>query len=74
MGAAGLLGLTAERIRDSFGTPSAIAFWNLPGYIADLERAGFSAQAYKLWYQMELALPMLLVQVAASTSGTGRNW
>ncbi|MFN3575613.1 MAG: LptF/LptG family permease, partial [Tabrizicola sp.] len=41
--------LTPERIRDSFGTPSAIAFWDLPGYIADLERAGFSAQAYRLW-------------------------
>ncbi|MDM7931023.1 LPS export ABC transporter permease LptG [Tabrizicola sp.] len=74
--------LTAERIRDSFGTPSAIAFWDLPGYVADLERAGFSARAYQLWFQMELAQPLLMaamVLVAAGftmrhvrSGGTGR--
>jgi len=61
--------LTPERIRDSFGTPSAIAFWDLPGYIGDLERAGFSAQAYKLWYQMELALPMLMAAMVLVAAG-----
>lgn len=61
--------LTKERIRDSFGTPSAISFWQLPGYIADLERAGFSAQAYKLWYQMELALPLLLAAMVLVAAG-----
>lgn len=61
--------LTAERIRDSFGTPSAIAFWDLPGYIADLERAGFSAQSYKLWFQMELAQPMLMVAMVLVAAG-----
>jgi lipopolysaccharide export system permease protein len=61
--------LTPERIRDSFGTPSAIAFWDLPGYIADLERAGFSARAYKLWYQMELALPLLMAAMVLLAAG-----
>ncbi len=61
--------LTAERIRDSFGTPSAIAFWNLPGYIGDLERAGFSARAYKLWFQMELAQPLLMVAMVLVAAG-----
>ncbi len=61
--------LTPERIRDSFGTPSAISFWQLPGYIGDLERAGFSAQAYKLWYQMELALPMLMAAMVLVAAG-----
>lgn len=61
--------LTPERIRDSFGTPSAIGFWQLPGYIADLERAGFSAQAYKLWYQMELALPLLMAAMVLVAAG-----
>lgn len=61
--------LTPERIRDSFGTPSAIGFWDLPSYIADLERAGFSAQAYKLWYQMELALPMLMAAMVLVAAG-----
>lgn len=61
--------LTKERIRDSFGTPSAISFWQLPGYIGDLERAGFSAQAYKLWYQMELALPVLMAAMVLVAAG-----
>ena len=61
--------LTPERIRDSFGTPSAIAFWALPAYINDLERAGFSAQAYKLWYQMELALPLLMAAMGRVGAG-----
>lgn len=61
--------LTPERIRDSFGTPSAIGFWDLPTYIADLERAGFSAQAYKLWYQMELALPVLMAAMVLVAAG-----
>jgi lipopolysaccharide export system permease protein len=61
--------LTPERIRDSFGTPSAIAFWQLPEYIADLERAGFSAQSYKLWYQMELALPLLMAAMVLVAAG-----
>ncbi|HOZ33062.1 MAG TPA: LptF/LptG family permease, partial [Tabrizicola sp.] len=61
--------LTADRIRDSFGTPSAIGFWDLPGYIADLERAGFSARAYKLWFQMELALPVLMAAMVLVAAG-----
>jgi lipopolysaccharide export system permease protein len=38
-------------------------------YIRDLERAGFSAQAYRLWYQMELALPMLMAAMVLVAAG-----
>ncbi len=61
--------LTAERIRDSFGTPSAIAFWDLPAYIDGLERAGFSARAYRLWFQMELAQPLLMAAMVLVAAG-----
>jgi lipopolysaccharide export system permease protein len=61
--------LTAERIRDSFGTPSAIGFWELPRYIKDLERAGFSARAYRLWFQMEMAQPLLMVAMVLVAAG-----
>lgn len=61
--------LTPERIRDSFGTPSAIGFWDLPSYIGDLERAGFSARSYRLWYQMELALPLLMAAMVLVAAG-----
>jgi lipopolysaccharide export system permease protein len=61
--------LTPDRIRDSFGTPGAIAFWDLPRYIADLQRAGFSARAYQLWFQMELAQPLLMVAMVLIAAG-----
>lgn len=53
--------LTADRIRDSFGEPSDISFWDLPNFIRDLERAGFTTRRHVMWQQMELALPLLLV-------------
>jgi lipopolysaccharide export system permease protein len=61
--------LTPERIRDSFGEPSAVPFWGLPAYIAGLERAGFSARAHRVWYQMELAQPLLLAAMVLIAAG-----
>ncbi|MGI3167672.1 LPS export ABC transporter permease LptG [Pseudooceanicola sp. C21-150M6] len=53
--------LTQERIRDTFGDPSAIPIWELPRYIEQLEQAGFSARRHAVWFQMELAQPVFLV-------------
>lgn len=53
--------LTQERIRDSFGKPSAVSIWDLPDFIANLETAGFSARRHSVWMQMELARPVFLV-------------
>lgn len=61
--------LTREGIRDSFGEPSAVSFWKLPDYIAGLERAGFSARAHRLWFQMELAQPLLLSAMVLVAAG-----
>ncbi|MCB5410091.1 LPS export ABC transporter permease LptG [Pseudogemmobacter faecipullorum] len=61
--------LTPERIRDSFGTPSAVPFWQLPSYIRGLEKAGFSARSYQLWLQMELAQPLLLTAMVLVAAG-----
>lgn len=61
--------LTAQRIRDGFGRPEAVPVWQLPAFIAGLERAGFSAARHKVWLQMELARPFLMaamVLIAAS--------
>ena len=61
--------LTAQRIREGFGRPEAVPVWQLPGFIAGLERAGFSAARHKVWLQMELARPFLMgamVLVAAA--------
>lgn len=61
--------LTSERIRDSFGRPEAVPIWQLPGFIAGLERAGFSAARHQVWLQMELARPFVMaamVMIAAA--------
>ncbi len=61
--------LTRDTIRDSFGEPSAIPIWELPDYIAGLERAGFSARNHQVWFQMELALPVLLAAMVLVAAG-----
>lgn len=53
--------LTPESIRDSFGTPSSISIWNLPGFITQLDSAGFSARNHIVWFQSELARPLSFV-------------
>jgi lipopolysaccharide export system permease protein len=61
--------LTHERIRDSFGQPSAVAFWRLPDFIDQLEEAGFSARRHAVWLQMELARPLFLVSLVIVAAG-----
>lgn len=61
--------LTRERIRDSFGDPSAIPIWDLPTYIERVEAAGFSARRHRVWLQMELALPLLLASMVLVAAG-----
>lgn len=53
--------LTREKILDSFAAPETISFWSLPGFIALLTEAGFSAVRHKLQYHRLLATPVLLV-------------
>jgi len=61
--------LTRDQIRDSFGTPSSIAIWDLPAFINRLDKAGFSARQHRVWLQSELALPLLLVAMVLIGAG-----
>ncbi len=61
--------LTIDQIRDSFGLPSSVAFWDLPEFIARLERAGFAARQHRVWYHMELASPLFLVSMVLIGAG-----
>lgn len=61
--------LTRAQILDSFGTPSTIPIWELPGFISRLEAAGFSARVHRTFFQMELALPILLVAMVLVGAG-----
>ncbi|WP_147124647.1 LPS export ABC transporter permease LptG [Shimia ponticola] len=61
--------LTIERIRDSFGVPSSIAIWDLPGFIDELENAGFSARRHLVWFQMEMAQPAFWIAMLLIGAG-----
>lgn len=61
--------LSAAKIRESFSAPDAIPIWELPAFIAGLERAGFSAQKHRVWLQRELALPLTLAAMVLLAAG-----
>lgn len=61
--------LTPDRIRDSFGTPDSMSIWQIPAFVGDLERAGFSARKHRVWFQTELALPLLLAAMVLIGAG-----
>jgi len=61
--------LTSDQIRDSFGDPSSIPIWELPAFIDRLERAGFSARQHRVWFQMELALPVMFAAMVMVGAG-----
>ncbi len=55
--------LTADQIRDSFGTPASISIWDLPQFIERLSDAGFTARRHQMFLQSQLALPLFLVSM-----------
>jgi lipopolysaccharide export system permease protein len=61
--------LTAGRIEDSFASPETLDFWALPGFIAVLEEAGFSAVRHRIQFHSLLALPLLSVAMALLAAG-----
>lgn len=61
--------LTADQIRDSFGTPASIPIWELPAFIDRLQAAGFSARRHEVFLQTELALPLFLVAMVLIGAG-----
>lgn len=61
--------LTPDRIENSFASPDTLSFWALPGFIAVLEQAGFSALRHRLQFQSLLAVPALSVAMALVAAG-----
>ena len=61
--------LTLSKIQDSFAPPETMSFWDLPGFIGTLEKAGFSAIRHRLYWHSLLASPLLMcamILIAAS--------
>ncbi len=52
--------LTLAQIENSFASPMTLSFWQLPGFIAILEKAGFSALNHRIYWHSLLASPVLL--------------
>jgi lipopolysaccharide export system permease protein len=51
--------LTVTRVQESFAPPDTLSVWALPGFIALLQKSGFSAIRHRLQLQTLLALPLL---------------
>lgn len=52
--------LTRAELRQKILEPEALSFWQLPQFIALLERSGLPSQRYHMQYQAWLTLPLLL--------------
>jgi lipopolysaccharide export system permease protein len=53
----------------ALASPQSIAFWSLPGVIAQIESAGFSASAYRLRLHQLLATPLLFAAMSILAAG-----
>jgi lipopolysaccharide export system permease protein len=52
--------ITLNKIHDSFSPPETMSFWDLPDFIDNLERSGFSAVRHRLYWHSLLSAPLLL--------------
>lgn len=50
--------MSLEEIYDSLASPESVSFWQLPGFIKNIQKAGFSADRHRLHLQTLLALPV----------------
>jgi len=61
--------LTADQILDSFAPPQTISIYALPGFIAQMEKSGFTATRHKQFLQSTLAQPFLFVAMVLIGAG-----
>jgi lipopolysaccharide export system permease protein len=61
--------LTVSRVQESFASPDTLSFWALPGFIALLDRSGFSSIRHRLHFQALLALPLLAATMTLVSAG-----
>ncbi|MGE0630122.1 MAG: LptF/LptG family permease, partial [Hyphomicrobiaceae bacterium] len=53
--------LSPERVQDALGTAISMSFWELPGIIEATEKAGLSANQFRIQYELLLSRPLLLI-------------
>ena len=47
--------ITLEKVHDSFAQPETLSFWDLPDFIEDLDKVGFSALRHRLYWHSLLS-------------------
>lgn len=52
--------ISSDQILESFGDPTTIPLWDLPAFIARLDRSGFTTSRHRTYFQIELSTPLLL--------------
>ncbi len=52
--------ITLNNINETFAAPETLSFWDLPDFIENLDKAGFSALRHRLYWHSLLAAPLLL--------------
>jgi lipopolysaccharide export system permease protein len=53
--------LTREKVGDALGSEIAVSFWQLPELIKTSEKAGLSADKYRMQHALLIARPALLI-------------
>lgn len=53
--------LSINQIKESFASPKTLSFWQLPGFIDTLQKAGFSAIRHQLHWLTLLVTPFMLL-------------
>jgi len=61
--------LTSQEILEKFASPEAVSIYDLPALILRLKEAGFSDQRQRLFFQSELARPVMLVAMVLIGAG-----
>jgi len=61
--------MTVDRVQDSFAPPDTLSIWALPGFIALLDRSGFSSIRHRLHFHSLLALPLLAGTMSLLAAG-----
>jgi lipopolysaccharide export system permease protein len=61
--------LTVGRVQESFASPDTLSVWQLPDFIALLDRSGFSTIRHRLHFQALLALPLLAATMSLVAAG-----
>lgn len=63
--------IAKSQLQESFARPETLSFWELPGFIEVLKKAGFSALRHRFYWHSVLSVPILLcamVFIAAAFS------